>query len=58
MIEFYRAFWNTVGNLLVDISNFAHKYSDPPKEAIVTLIEKKDRDEIYLSNWRLHDLAN
>lgn len=58
MIEFYRVFWNIVGNLLVDILNFVYEYSDFLKEVIVILIEKKDRDEIYLLNWRLYDFVN
>ena len=50
-VEFYKAFWNTVGNLVVDSLHFAYEYgelSNSQKEAIITLIEKKDRDKRYL----------
>ena len=60
-VEFYKAFWNTVGNLVVDSLNFAYEYgelSNSQKEAIITLIEKKDRDKRYLSNWRPISLIN
>ena len=60
-VEFYKAFWNTVGNLVVDSLNFAYEYgelSNSQKEAIITLIEKKDRDKRYLSNWRQISLIN
>ena len=54
-VEFYRAFWSTVQNLVVDSLNFAFEYSElsnSQDEAIVTLIEKKNRDKRYLSHWR------
>ena len=60
-VEFYKAFWNTVGNLVVDSLNFAYEYgelSNSQKEAIITLIEKKDKDKRYLSNWRPISLIN
>ena len=40
---------------MVDILNFAYEYgelSNSQNEAIITLIEKKDRVKRYLSNWR------
>ena len=60
-VEFYKAFWNTVGNLVVDSLNFTYEYgelSNSQKEAIKTLIEKKDRDKRYLSNLRPISLIN
>ena len=54
-VEFYRAFWSTVRNLVVDSLNFAFEYSElsnSQNEAIVTLIEKQNRDKRYLSHWR------
>ena len=52
--EFYRAFWQTLGNLMVDSLNYSYDYgelSNSQKEAIITLIEKKDKDKRNLSNW-------
>lgn len=46
---------------MVDSLNFAYEYgelSNSQKEAITTLIEKKDRDKRYLSNWRPISLIN
>ena len=49
--EFYRTFWHTLGNLMVDSLNYSYDYgelSNSQKEAIITLIEKKDNDGICL----------
>ena len=46
-VEFYRAFWHTLGNLMVDSLNYSYDYgelSNSRKQAIITLIEKKDKD--------------
>ena len=60
--EFYRAFWHTrKGNLKVDSLNYSYDYgelSNSQKEAIITLIEKKDKDNPDLSNWRPISLIN
>ena len=53
--EFYKAFWHTLGNLMVDSLNYSYDHgelSNSQKEAIITLIEKKDKDKPDLSNWR------
>ena len=43
-VESYRAFWHTLGNLMVDSLNYSYDYgelSNSQKQAIITLIEKK-----------------
>ena len=42
--EFYKAFWNIVGNLMVESLNYSYDHgelSNSQKRAIITLIEKK-----------------
>ena len=53
--EFYRTFWPILGNLLVDSLNAAYingKLSNSQRQAIIRLIEKKDKDRRYVENWR------
>ena len=42
--EFYKAFWNIVGNLMVDSLKYSYDHgesSNSQKRAVITLIEKK-----------------
>ena len=60
-VEFYKAFWQVLGKLMVDSLNYSYDHgelSNSQKEAIITLIEKKDKDKRYLSNWRPISLIN
>ena len=46
---------------MVDSLNCSYDYdelSNSQKEAIITLIEKKDKDKRFLSNWRPISLIN
>ena len=48
MVEFYKAFWESLGELLVDSLNCSFdkgELSSSQKQAIITLIEKKDKDK-------------
>ena len=60
-VEFYRAFWHVLGSVMVDSLNYSYDYgelSNSQKEAIITLIEKNDKDKRHLSNWRPISLIN
>ena len=60
-VEFYRAFWDVVGDLVVGCLNSAYEYgqlSNSQKQAIITLLEKKDKDKRNISNWRPISLIN
>ena len=54
-VEFYTAFWESLGELLVDSLNYSFDHgelSSSQKQAVITLIEKKDKDKRKNSNWR------
>ena len=54
-IEFYKTFWPTEGKILVQVFNEAYnakEMSNSQKQAVITLIEKKDNDRTFLENWR------
>ena len=59
--EFYKTFWNLLGQQLTDSSNYSYQQgelSNTQKQAIIKLIEKKDRDRRYIKNWRPISLLN
>ena len=60
-IEFYKSFWSEIGTLLVDSLNYAFflgELSSSQKQAVITLIEKKDKDRRWIKNWRPVSLVN
>ena len=60
-VEFYKFFWNLVGELLVAGLNYSYdvgELSNSQKTAIIILLEKKDKDKRYISNWRPISLIN
>ena len=60
-VEFYKTFWVTVGGLLVKCYNESYEkgeMSSSQKQAIITLIDKKDQDRCDLKNWRPISLLN
>ena len=60
-IEFYKFFWSEIGTLLVDSLNYAYfhgELSNSQKQAVITLIEKKDKDRRWIKNWRPISLVN
>ena len=60
-VEFYKAFWNSIGTLLVDCLNYSYECSElsnTQKQAVITLIEKKGKDRRIIDNWRPISLIN
>ena len=59
--EFYIKFWNVVKEPLcasIQQSFIAGELSTSQKQAIIKLIEKKDRDKRFIKNWRPISLLN
>ena len=60
-IEFYRYFWNDIGQIMVDSFNYAFENGDmsiSQTHGIISLISKKEKDKKYLKNWRPISLLN
>ena len=52
--EFFLFFWPEIGNLLVDSLNYSYDHgelSQSQKEAVITLIQKKDKDRRLMKNF-------
>ena len=46
-VEFYKSFWSEIGTFVVDLLNYAHfhgELSNLQMQALITLIEKKNKD--------------
>ncbi|KAL9966672.1 hypothetical protein ACROYT_G024784 [Oculina patagonica] len=59
--EFYKTFWYLLGQQLTDSLNYSFEHgelSTSQKQAIIKLIDKKDRDRRYIKNWRPISLLN
>ena len=59
--EFLEYFWGRLGTFLVSTLNHFFEIgelSTSQKQAIITLIEKKDKDKRFINNWRQISLIN
>ena len=59
--EFYKGFWNLLGQQLTDSLNYFFEYgelSTSQKQAIIKLIDKKDRDGRFIKHWRPNSPLN
>ena len=59
--EFYKAFWPIVGGLVVDSFNESYKkgkLTNSQRQAVITLLVKKDKNRAFLRNWRPISLLN
>ena len=59
--EFYQYFWPEIKDTLVECYNYAYdrnELSASQKQAIISLVDKKDKDRLKLENWRPISLLN
>ena len=59
--EFYKTFWNLLGQQLTDSINYSFEHSEvssSQKQATIKLIDKMDRDRRHIKNWRPISLLN
>ena len=59
--EFYLKFWDILGVHLVNGFNYSYEnglLSTSQRQAIITLIDKKGKDRLYIKNWRPISLLN
>ena len=60
-VEFYKTFWNSVGVFMTDVFNYSFELgqmSSSQKQAVISLIDKKGKDRMFLENWRPISLIN
>lgn len=60
-IEFYRCFWEMLGQFMVDSFNYAYEHghlSISQRLGIISLIPKKNKNLEHLKNWRPVSLLN
>ena len=59
--EFYQFFWQKLGNLYFSALQFAinnEKIHVSARRGVVTLIPKRDKDPLFLKNWRPLTMLN
>ena len=59
--EFYVCFFNEISPLLTDVLNHCYQVgqlSTSQRQALITLIEKREEDKRYIKNWRPISLIN
>ena len=59
--EFFVCFFNEVSNILITASNHSFTtgiLSTSQRQAVISLIEKKDKDKRFIKNWRPISLIN
>ena len=60
-VEFYKAFWPIIGNILVEVLNFSStkgELSPSQKRGVITLLQKRGKDPTLIKNWRPVSLTN
>ena len=60
-IEFYKTFWSLISEPFIKCANECFEkgeMSNSQKQAVITPIEKKEKDRSFLENWRPISLVN
>ena len=60
-IEFYKRFWHLIEEPFISCVNECFEKGElacSQKQAVITLIEKKGKDRLFLENWRPISLLN
>ena len=60
-VEFYKFFWNDLKDVYfesVKYSKIKGELSTSQRQALIKLIEKKDKDKRFVENWRPTSLLN
>ena len=53
--EFYKFFWSDLKHIIIDSYNYAYNKGElslDQKRGIITLIPKKNKDRLFIKNWR------
>ena len=60
-VEFYKLFWEDIKFALFDSFKYSREVGElsaSQRQAIIKLIEKRDKDKRYIQNWRPISLLN
>lgn len=60
-VEFYKLFWEDIKSVLFDSFKYSREVGElsaSQRQAIIKLIEKRDKDKRYIQNWRPISLLN
>ena len=60
-VEFYKTFWDTIGTMFLQTLKYSlseGELTESQRRAVITLIQKKGKDETLIKNWRPISLLN
>ena len=60
-VEFYNTFWDDIGHILMESYTYSLEngsLTTSQRQAVISLIEKKGKDRIFIDNWRPISLLN
>ena len=60
-VELYKKFWKTLNKPLLESYNYSYETNElsvSQKQAVISLLDKKDKDRLLVENWRPISLLN